>query len=159
METIELDTLNAENGVTILLNHMDKYLAKDKLLIKWEHFEEFESYERGESVSMTQYIATFDTLYEKLKSNVSGSLSLPTSILAFKLLKGAKLTDEQRMVVMTGMNFDDSTKLYETAVTSLKKFFGGVSSIENGASGIKTEPTFFTPSYKGRGRGMLVHVD
>ena len=154
LETFKIDEIKVATGVQLLLVHMDKYLAKDTLLIKWEHFEEFECYEKKDSESMAQYIANFDTLYEKLKSNVSETLSLPSSILAFKLLRGAKLTEEQRLVVMSGMDFDDETKLYQTAQKSLKKFFGGAAT--GGAVDdirIKSEPVFYSNAgYRGRGR-------
>ena len=157
LETVDIAELKADDGVEKLLKIMDTYLAKDTLAVKWSHFRVFESYEKQESETMTQYIANFDTFYQKLQKNMGDSLTLPPSILAFKLLNGAKLNDDQRMVVMTSMDFDDTTKLYDSAKKALKKFFGGCPALDDSGSGllsnlnIKTEPTFYTSSSRGRG--------
>ncbi len=49
-------------------------------------------------------------------------MKLPSSILAFKLLQKAKISEEEKMLVMTGMNYADKGTLYEQPKTSLKTF-------------------------------------
>ena len=163
LETVKVEDLKTDDGLGKLLLHMDKYLAKDLLAVKWEKFQDFEQCSKSDSESMTQYIASFDTLYQRLKSDMA-ELELPSSILAFKLLNGANLSEDQRMVVMTAMDFDKATELYDSATKALKKFFGGANSSLDGGAGntvnIKTEPIFLTGasgsmgnSFRGRNRG------
>ena len=99
LETIKTEQLKTENGVKHLLSCMDKFLAKDILESKWEYFQEFENCVKGDEQSMSQYIATFDTSYEKLKVNLAETLTLPSSILAFKLLKGQKLRKNNALLL------------------------------------------------------------
>ena len=49
-------------------------------------------------------------------------MKLPSEILAFKLLKKANITKEEKLLVLTGMNYEQKSTLYEEAKSSLKKF-------------------------------------
>ena len=51
-------------------------------------------------------------------------MTLPSEILAFKLLKKAKLKKVERLLVSTGMNYEQKSTLYEEAKSSLKKYKG-----------------------------------
>ena len=62
------------------------------------------------------------------------------------MLKRARLTKEERLLVVSGMNYEKKDELYEQARTSLRKFKGdqayvGGASAESGVA-IKFEPTF-----------------
>ena len=68
-------------------------------------------------------------------------MTLPAEVLAFKLLRKANITKEEKLLVLTGMNYDNKKTLYEEAQKSLKKFKGDRES--NSSSGaFKLEPTF-----------------
>ena len=51
-------------------------------------------------------------------------MTLPSEILAFKLLRKANFTKEEKMLVLTGMNYENRQTLYEETKQSLKKFKG-----------------------------------
>ena len=51
-------------------------------------------------------------------------MTLPSEILAFKLLKKAKITKEERLLVLTGMNYGNKSTLYEDAKASLRNLKG-----------------------------------
>ena len=63
-------------------------------------------------------------------------------ILSFKLLRKANITKEEKLLVLTGMNYDDKETLYEEAKKSLKKFKGSDGKTCNSGSNIKMEPAF-----------------
>ena len=70
-------------------------------------------------------------------------MKLSSEILAFKPLRKANIGKEEKMLVLTGMNYANKETLYEEAKTSLKKFKGDFT--EGTASSnlsIKLEPTF-----------------
>ncbi len=70
-------------------------------------------------------------------------MKLPSSILAFKLLQKAKISEEEKMLVMTGMNYADKGTLYEQPKTSLKTFKGEmVGGDKDVNTAIKLEPAF-----------------
>ena len=74
----------------------------------------------------------FDAKYRKIEKK---SMSLPSEILAFKLLKMANITKEERLLVLTVMNYEPKISLYEEAKSSLKSLKEiKVSSTRNQAS-------------------------
>ena len=68
-------------------------------------------------------------------------MSLPSEFLAFKLLKKANIIKEERLLVLTGMNYDNKSTLYDEAKVSLKKFKGD-ESVQKDKSSIKLEPAY-----------------
>ena len=72
-------------------------------------------------------------------------MKLPSEILAFKLLKQAKLTNEERLLVLTGMDYNNRDQLYDQAKQSLRKFKGDqVNPISKNSETIKFDPTFLS---------------
>lgn len=140
-DQIELAELKKDDGFDTLVAFLDKHLAKDDLTDSLEKFEEFEDYQRIDSQSVSEYIAQFDSKYRKIEKK---KMTLPPEILAFKLLRKANITKEEKMLVLTGMNYENKDTLYDEAKKSLKKFKGEVT--EGAAHGstpsIKLEPTF-----------------
>lgn len=95
-----------------------KFLDKVDSLQK---FEEFEDIQRSEGQSINEFIASFDCAYQKIEKK---NMKLPSEILAFKLIRKANITKEEKLLVLTGMNYENRDTLYEEAKTSLKKFKG-----------------------------------
>ena len=158
LEKVEIKELSKKDGVEKYLSCMDAFLGRDELQEGWERFEQFDSFIRSPDQSWMEFITDFESKSQRLKNK---GITLPASILAFKLLKAAQLTDEERLVVMTGLDFAKKDELYKDTVASLKKFkcctgtTGGISS-ESGIGDlqIKTEPTWYTRNTKSsRGRG------
>ena len=134
------ENLKQENGLDTLINFLDSQLVKDELSDSLEKFEQFEDFQRVNGQSITEYIATFDSHYRKLEKY---KLKLPTEILAFKLLRKANISKEEKMFVLTGMNYANKETLHEEAKQSLKKFKGGVTEVSASLGpSIKLEPTF-----------------
>ena len=69
-------------------------------------------------------------------------MTLPPEILAFKLLRKANITKEEKLLVLTGMNYEIKTTLYEEAKKSLKKYKGSDGESCTSGSSIKIEPAF-----------------
>ena len=83
----------------------------------------------------------FDCKYRKIEKK---DMLLPSEILAFKLLKKANITKEEKLLVLTVMNFDNKAyNLYEEAKSSLKKFKGdSIHARDNENVNIKLEPAY-----------------
>ena len=131
-----------ENGLDTLITFLDEHLKKDDLADSLEKFEEFEDFQRINGMSITEYIASFDTRYRKIEKL---KMSLPSEILAFKLLRKANISKEEKLLVLTGMDYSNKVTLYEEAKKSLKKFkadFAEGSSSPGSGSGIKLESSF-----------------
>jgi hypothetical protein len=132
-DCLSIDTLKDEKGFESLIEFLDKKLGKDDLSDSWEKFSDFEEFERKNQVSTKEYIDTFDLKYSKLNKM---KLTLPSPILAFKLLKSSNISKTERMLVLTGMDYTHTDSLYEQAKKSLLKFKG---SQNDESSGIKLE--------------------
>ena len=146
---ISLDDLKKEDGLDILIKFMDAHLKKDELTDSVEKFEEFEDFQRAENHSVNEYILSFDAKYRKLEKL---NIKLPTEILAFKLLKRANISREEKLLVLTGINYGNRETLYEDAKRSLKIFKGGLT--KGHASFGSTAAAKHEPSF-GSGHGVL----
>ena len=106
----------------MLTKFMDKHLLKDSLEDSWLKYEEFEDFLRSDSQTIDAYIHEFEHKYERVKLK---GISLPSKLLAFKLLKCALLSRDERLLIMTGIDTSNEASMYEDAKRSLKKFKGG----------------------------------
>ena len=105
-----------------------------------DKFGEFEDFQRKDGMSISEYIAFFDSKYRKIEKL---KMTLPPEILAFKLLRKANISKEETLLVLTGMNYTNKATLYEEAMSSLKKFKGDLTvGNASSSSGIKLEPAF-----------------
>ena len=96
-DQIPLDDLKSDFGLSLLIEFLDKHLAKDDLTDSLDKFDEFDDFRRKEGQSIHKYIAKYRKIEKK-------SMSPPSEILAFKLLKRANITQEEKLLVLTGMN-------------------------------------------------------
>ena len=96
-DELDLEVLNAENGLEKLIEFFDKTLGKDDLVDILEKFEEFEDYERECDQSVNDFISKFDQKYNKILKN---KIVIPSEILAFKLLKRDDISKSEKMLVL-----------------------------------------------------------
>ena len=101
-----------------LLHFWTNIWQKDDLA---DSVEKIDDFRREDGQSIHEYIAMFDAKYRKIEKK---KMTFPSEILAFKLLKKANITKEERLLVLTGMNYEQKSTLYEEAKSSLKKFKG-----------------------------------
>ena len=120
-DELKIEDLTRNDGLKTLMKFMDEKLKKDDLADSWYKFDDFEELKRSKGQSVIEYIANFDQKYQKL---VKIDMTLPSEILAFKLLKRANLSHEERLLVLTGMDYSKKEILYDQAKESLKKFKG-----------------------------------
>ena len=137
---LELDVLNSENGMSVLFEFLDRYLLEDEPTNKWNKFEDFEKFERKPGQNIKEYVADFDLKFRKLEKL---HIKLPSEILAFKLLRNAHLSKQERMIVLTGVNFAEKENVYQQTKYSLIKFMGDFSKEKAGTgSDVRLEPAW-----------------
>ena len=73
-------------------------------------FQDFEECEKESQETWLQYINRFDSGYGRVKNR---GMILPPPILAFKLLRGSKLCEDERLIVMTGLDLSMPDNIYE----------------------------------------------
>ena len=96
---------------------------------------------RESNQTMTDFISKFDQKYNKI---VKLNMTLPSAVLAFMLLKKANISKSEKMLVLTGMDYNKKEELYDQAKKSLLKFKGeqGGGGEASAVSSIKLEPVF-----------------
>ena len=120
-DELDLNDLKKDTGFEILVDFLDQHLGKDDLADSLEKFEDFEDFTREKGQSISEFISHFDQKYRRIEKR---NMVLPPSILAFKLLKCANISKAERMLVITGINYNEPDEMYEQAKRSLRKFKG-----------------------------------
>ena len=121
LDEVTTEELKSKTGLDILLKFFDKHLKKDDLAEEWSKFNEFDDFSLDEAMGVDDYVLKYDSLYNKL---VKCGITIPSQILAFRLLKRASLTKDECLLVMSGLDYTKKETLYEQAKLSLKKFKG-----------------------------------
>ena len=149
---IPTETLCSNDGMKSLIDKLDTLYAEEKDQVTYHVYDRFEKFKRGDNMSMADYLIQFELLYQKAKqyNNV-----LTEPVLAYRLLKGANLTEEkQALARATCAKWD-----YETLKQQLKKIFdqsasnkeynfdeGAVGGVKFSEMQIKSEPVNFANS-------------
>ena len=108
-DEIGLDDLHSENGLSILFENLDKHLSIDELYDILDKFQDFENFVRKNGQSINEYVALFDSKYKKV---LKKSLVLPSEILAFRLINRANITRHERLLILSGFDFENRSSLY-----------------------------------------------
>ena len=119
------DTLvDNPDGITELLKFLDEIYTLDDMSDAWDKFSEFTSFTKKPDQHMDIFIAEWENSYHKAKKV---GCDYSDIILAFKLLKDAKLSEIETKLVLTGVDYADgkaNKNLCEQVKSSLKKFKG-----------------------------------
>ena len=113
-----------DNGIEELIAFMDKIYTKDDMADAWDKFVNFTSFTKKPEQQMEIFIAEWENNYHKAKLV---GCEYSDMILAFKLLKDAKLNEIETKLVLTGVNYTEGKSkkdLCEQIKSSLKKFKG-----------------------------------
>ena len=142
-EEISIDDLGKDDGLKTLLKFMDSKLGKDDMEDSLEKYEEFKNCKRTKNQKITDFILEFEQRYNRMAKK---DITLPQEILAFELLSNANISKQDKMLVLTGIDFSKKSTLFEQAKRSLKKFkgeqAGGSGDVAAMGQAIKLEPAF-----------------
>ena len=140
--------LNVPEGVDNLLDYLEENYGADDLEQTLEIYEDFRNYQRSPDQSITEYCAGFEHRRKRIESK---GIKFPNEILAFDLLRNAKITKNERKLVLTGLDYDDKDNLYKDTSQSLRKFLNdGFSNMHN-QDDLRFENTYFTYNRYQRG--------
>ena len=87
----------------------------------WNELEECKK-KPGELID--KFLDRFKRCY-KLVTASSYSANIPAEMRAFMVLKGACVSNTQRMLILSKMDLDDKTKMFEAMCKELKLIVGG----------------------------------
>ena len=119
MEELSLSKLKTPTGVSVLLTFIESKVGMDDMEDSLNKYEEFKNCRRKDGQDICDYIHEFEQKYHRI---VKKSIGLPQEILCFELLASANITKQEKMLVLSGIDFDKKTMLFDLAKKSLKKF-------------------------------------
>ena len=93
--SVPLAEMKADDGLQKVLAFLDGELGRDEMEDCLAKFEDFEDYVKSPTESINSYISNFDQKVEKIKAK---GIKLPSEVLAFKLIRRAGLTKEEKNV-------------------------------------------------------------
>ena len=133
---IDIEKLNAEDGVKNLIDALDKLYLQDEACSAYEAYEMFEKFVRPAEMSIADYIIQFERLHIKAKSH---SMEIHDGVLAYRLLNGANLSESHKQLVRATLR----EMKYDTMKEQLKKVFtnAGCEHKQDGEPAIKVEPS------------------
>ena len=168
-EDVGIQQLVVEDGVDVLLQHLDKWYKRDEMSAAYEAWTKFDSYKKVKEDTMEKYILEFGK-----RNTVLGryKVVIPKCILASKLLDSAGLEVKDKQIVLTAVSFSEPDKMFDSMQQALKKFFGSQEGLSLSAVSrirpsenppavvVKSEPVFNTEGVnvvtRGRGRGGFI---
>ena len=141
MQKVDNQTLTSEKGLSELTKSLDKILGKDDLEDCLTKYEDFEDYGRT-TETIAEYIRVFETKYLKIENKC---IKLPSAVLAFKLLRKASITGDDKKLCLTEMDVSEKDKLYDQAKKYLKKYCkdGNFTSSSTSGETVKLEQEVF----------------
>ena len=83
---------------------MDKHLAKDDLSDSLEKLKILKTLKEPRD---SPIMSMWQHLMQNIGKAEKKQMTLPSEILAFKLIRKANITKEEKLLVLTGMNYDN----------------------------------------------------
>lgn len=117
---VEINYLNSEDGMAKLLEYLDKWYKKDKLTGAYDSWTDFDSFRKSDHTKMELYISEFEKRHKKL---LEYGIVLPNSVLAFKLLDGAKVSQGVKRQTLDTLDFSKPDAMFQQVVAVLEKIF------------------------------------
>ena len=152
---IDIQKIGEDEGFKTIVDALDKLFLKDADTRAFLDFEEFFKYRRAASGDVTDFVAHFEYLHNKVAKH---NMTLPEGVKAFFLLKAANVSEEHERLARA-----TCTQLkYENMKQNIIKIFGdfslsGHSSATSSSTAvydhipgvIKTEPIYISESSLG----------
>ena len=144
-----VEELNVDDGLKKLITFLDKEYKKEEIAEVYDAWSKFDKLNRSSGETMENYLREFDKCQKQIKKF---GIEMPDPVLAFQLLDYSGISQSEKQIVLTGVDYSKKGKVYEQMVLSIKKFFGdqmipGTSvKSENQAIAIKQEPVMMAKS-------------
>ena len=119
MNELSLTDLNKEEGMDKYINYMNEHFKKDDSVATYEAYLNFERCRKSGDEEIKSYIMRFDK-----QSNIAKKkkVTYPNLVLAFKLLDNCLLTEVDRKLVLSEMDFTKEDEVYERTKKALLKY-------------------------------------
>lgn len=159
-ESVNVIDLAKEGGLELVKGFLEKELGEDDLEKQVRTWDSFEDCTRG-TKDIEDFLSDYDRAYKKAAA--AAKIVIPASVRAFMVLKRANIDRTQRMLVLSKLDKNDETKMFDNMCKELKIVLGsgpGASKSDSNAA-IKTEQSIlpseevlYAAGYYRRGGGQ-----
>ena len=129
------DKLAGEAGYDKLLKWLDKHFKQDNDIIMIDRIKQFMKFVKGPDMSITEFLAGFDTAYNTAVKK--GLDRLPQPYLMYMIIENAGLTDQETKFILSDVDKTKTDTLYEQTRVSMKKYLIGLNGETEDGSGVK----------------------
>ena len=118
MNELSLDELNKDDGLDKYVKYMDDHFKKDDSVATYEAYLNFEQCKKKDDEEIKTYILRYDK-----QSNIARKkkVTYPKLVLALKLLDNCRLSDVDRKLVLSEMDFSKED-VYDKTKSALVKY-------------------------------------
>ena len=140
---------NEEKGYNAITDYLNENFKKDDVSDLFHKFRTFMKLTKSKDKSMKEYITDFEQYYKE--ATLAGFPQMPDTFLSCQLMESAQLSDNEFMLVLTGIEKNDE-QIFKKIKNNLLKFFDSSRSI---GKSIKTESHIehCSDTHFGRGGG------
>lgn len=117
---VEVKDLDADEGMSTLLQYMDKWYKKDELASAYDSWSNFDSFWMTGDLTIESYIVEFEKRYKVMSKH---GIVIPNNVLAFKLLDCACLPYRDRQLALTAVDNKTPDTIFQQRSQALRKFF------------------------------------
>ena len=155
MEKLSVKEMMSKEGLAKLIDILDEELMRPDIEQAVEDWDALETRFKKDSESIDEFITDFERIYKRVE--LKGA-KLPPVVKTFMLLKRVSLSVEERLVVLSRLNFDKKEYLFDDLKKSLKLFKGvTMSHTQSSQSSIilkdSAQPEVLEAHFTNRGRG------
>ena len=115
--------IEAADAVNQIFKVLDKIFLEDDLISLYETWKTFTHFVKTNQ-TIEEFIDLFDQNIKKLKLK---GIELPQKVLALQILDAAKLEQNERQIVLTGVNFNEKEQMFDQMKIALRKYIGSSS--------------------------------
>ena len=149
--SLSKEELNKEDGLDKLVKKLRELYCASQDQAMYSAYEKFETFQRPETMTITEYINEFEHLNQKL---VTYKITLPSAVLAYQLLKNENLPKDKRDLARATV----AELTYDAMKTKIKAIDdycvkSRASSEETSDIQVEAEYTSFNRGYDAQGRG------
>ena len=112
LELISRENLKKEDGAEQVVNNLKEIFKKEESVAAFELYEEFRTYKRPANMCINKFCSEFQ---KKLSKVMASGTTLSENVLAFKLLKAAKVTERQEQLIratISEINYENMVKQF-----------------------------------------------
>ena len=136
---LTVNQIGAKNGLALILERLDAVFLVDENQRIFVALDEFEKFKRPSSMTMTNFILSFENLHNKVTTH---NCKYPDGVLAYRLIKAANMSSEHERLCRATVGTGKWS--YKAVVDQLKKIFSEIPVSSPNIPAIKVENTLLT---------------